>query len=146
VPRRKKDELPSSATAHLIDTNVIMRFLMGDDQAKAARVTALMRRVEFGKETVEITEVVVMEAVWTLTEFYKIPRKQVSERLTEFFEIPGVRVPSRGICLRALRDYAETTADFVDCLIAARSRTRSIPIYSFDDSDFKKLACDWKNP
>ena len=47
MPRRKKD---SRQAGHLLDTNVLMRFLIGDDPPKAARAKALMERVERGED------------------------------------------------------------------------------------------------
>src|SRR5262245_37684752 len=105
-----------------------------------------MERVERGKEAVEITEVVLMEIVWTLTTFYRVPRKEIAEKLTGVLDLPGVRIPSRRICTRALHDFGDGSADFVDCLLAARSRARSIPIYTFDETDFNKMQCDWSSP
>ncbi len=146
MPRRKRDEPLSTAKTHLIDANVVLRYLLNDDPNLSARASALLERVERGKEVVEITEVVLMEVVWTLTTYYQVPRKETSEKLTAFVSLPGVRAPSRRICMRALRDFGDSAADFVDCLLAARSRTRGIPVYTFDETDFKKLACDWKCP
>src|SRR5213593_3476706 len=61
VPRRPK--------AHLIDTNVILRYLIGDIPVQAAKSAALMERLEAGTERAEILESVVAEAVWTLESF-----------------------------------------------------------------------------
>jgi len=131
---------------HLIDANVVLRYLLNDDPALSARATALIERVEQGKEAVEITEVVLMEVVWTLTTYYQVPRNETKDKLTAFLSLPGVRAPSRRICVRALRDFADNAVDFVDCLLAARSRVRGVPVYTFDEADFKKLACEWKRP
>ena len=37
MPRHKRAELPKPAPVHLLDTNVILRFLIGDDPPKASR-------------------------------------------------------------------------------------------------------------
>lgn len=146
MPRRKRDEPRSIANAHLIDANVILRYLLHDDPDLSARATALIERIEQGREVVEVTEVVLMEVVWTLTTYYQVPRNEAAEKLISFLSLPGVRAPSRRVCVRALRDFGECAIDFVDCLLAARSRLRAIPVYTFDEFDFKKLACDWKSP
>ena len=146
MPRHKRDDPLSIANAHLIDANVVLRYLLDDDPEMSARAAALIQRVEQGKEVVEITEVVLMEIVWTLTTFYQVPRKETSDKLTAFLSVPGVRAASRRICVRALRDFGDGAVDFVDCLLAARSRARSLPVYSFDEADFRKLQCDWRIP
>jgi predicted nucleic acid-binding protein len=42
VPRRKKARQKRLIPRHLVDTNVILRFLIGDDQPNADRATALI--------------------------------------------------------------------------------------------------------
>jgi uncharacterized protein len=146
VPRRKKAEPLRAPLAHFVDTNVILRFLMGDDAAKAARATALMERVEGGEEVIEISDEVITETVWTLESFYKVPRTELAQSLTAIIGLPGVRISKREIVLEAIENYARTNADFVDCFLAARSKSHQIPIYSFDETDFRKLDVDWEKP
>jgi predicted nucleic acid-binding protein len=74
VPRRKKVNSPQSTPLHLIDTNVILRFLIGDDPPKAARAAALMERLEHGAEEVLLPEEVLTETVWTLESLYEANR------------------------------------------------------------------------
>jgi predicted nucleic-acid-binding protein len=131
---------------HLIDTNVILRFLMGDDPPKAARATALMERLERGEEAVELPDEVLTETVWTLESFYEVPRQETAQKLAALLNFAGVRVSARDILLQALHRYASSTADFVDCLLAARSREGGVPIYTFDETDFKRLNVAWEKP
>src|SRR5260370_7284202 len=80
VPRRAKRE-PKSHSIHLLDTNVILRFLIGDDPAKASRAILLMESVEQGREIVEISEALLTETVWTLQKFYNVPRPSIAQNL-----------------------------------------------------------------
>ncbi len=146
MPRRKKAEVRPPVSRHLIDTNVILRFLIGDDPPKAAAASGLMGRVERGEELVEVQDVVLTETVWTLESFYEIPRNEIAEHLAALLSFAGVRVASRELLLQALQDYAGSNADFVDCLLAARSKHRGIAVYTFDKTDFKKLRADWEEP
>jgi predicted nucleic acid-binding protein len=146
VPRRTKGKKQQEIPAHLIDTNVILRFLIGDDQPKAARATALMERVERAEEWIELPDEVLTETVWTLESYYQVPRRETADKLTALLSFPGVRSNSPSILLQELQLYAFSHADFVDCLLAARARDRGIPVYTFDESDFKRLAVPWEKP
>lgn len=146
MPRRKKGEGRPAAPVHLLDTNVILRFLVGDDPPKAARAAALMKRVERAEETVEVSDEVLTETVWTLESFYKVPRIETARKLAAFLTLSGVRVSSRELVLQALQIYASSNADFVDCLLTARSRHRKIPVYTFDETDFRKMDIVWEKP
>jgi len=145
VPRRKKSK-PSPLPTHLLDTNVILRYLIGDDVSLSARALGMMERVELGTEVVIITEEVLTESVWTLESFYQVPRTEIAERLTALLSIAGVQTSSSAVYLQALQFYSAGTADFVDCLLAARGKLGDIPIYTFDQTDFKKLPVSWDRP
>ena len=144
MPQRKKDE--KAARVHLIDTNILLRFLIGDDPPKATRAKALMKRVENAEELVEIPPEVLTETVWTLKSFYRVPPPEIAQRLTEILSFSGDRSDSREALLKALQTYGTSNADFVDCLLAARSDEQKKIVYTFDESDFKKLPGSWEKP
>ena len=146
MPRPKKDKKRPAVPLHLIDTNVILRFLIGDDQPKAGRAAALMDRVERGEECVELPDEVLTETVWTLESYYEVPRAETTQKLAALLNFAGVRTTSPGTVLQALHLYASSKADFVDCLLAARSRERGVPVYTFDETDFKRLNVAWEKP
>jgi predicted nucleic acid-binding protein len=146
VPPRKKARRRPAIPLHLIDTNVILRFLIGDDPPKAARATALMERVERNEEWVELTEEVLTESVWTLDSYYRVPLADIAHKLAALLNFAGIRTFSRAVLVQALHLFASSNADFVDCLLAARSRERGIPIYTFDETDFKRLRIAWEKP
>jgi len=145
VPQRKKGS-QKVGQPHLLDTNILLRFLVGDDQPKAARATALMERVERREEFVEIPTEVLSETVWTLESFYKVPRRETTEKLVAVLRLAGVTSDTTPLHTAALDLYAETSADFVDCLLAARAQLENKVVYSFDKADFKKLPAMWNEP
>jgi uncharacterized protein len=131
---------------HLVDTNVLLRYLIGDVPAQAAAATAFMERLEAGAERAEITETVIAEAVWTLESFYEVPRVEIAEKLAGLLTFKGVQVPRKGTLIRALARFGSSSADFVDCLLAALAEKRKLTIYSFDARDFRRLGVAWKAP
>lgn len=88
MPQRKKDRLRRAVPRHLVDTNVLLRYLIGDDPSKAIRATDLMERVERSEERIEITVEVLTEVVWTLASFYKVPRSEIAENFQLFCIYP----------------------------------------------------------
>jgi predicted nucleic-acid-binding protein len=119
---------------------------MGDDPPKATRAAALMQRVERNEEAVAISKEVLTETVWTLESYYEVPRRETAEKLTSVLNLAGVRTGAREVLLEALHLYAHSSADFVDCMLAARSRDTGLPVYTFDEIDFKRLNVPWQKP
>lgn len=138
--------MPRRAKAHLVDTNVILRYLIGDVPEQASKSTALMERLEAGAERAEILESVVAEAVWTLESFYKVPRPEIAERLAAILTFRGVLATKKGVLVNALARFGSTHVDFVDCLLAAQAQPKGRTVYSFDAKDFRRLGVTWVAP
>ena len=63
--------------AILIDTNIIIRFLIGDHEEHLIESTRIFKEIESGKMEVEILDVVLMETLFVLTKFYGLPKAEV---------------------------------------------------------------------
>ncbi len=129
--------------AGLLDTNVLVRFLLDDDPVQSAYARELMTRLDTGSETAILEDVVVAETVWVLEKGYGVPRAEITRLLSKIVEISAVRCRSRRVVLEALGRLSTTPCDIVDCLLAARGRSQGLKVYSFD-RDFRRLGCDWE--
>jgi predicted nucleic-acid-binding protein len=129
----------SSKRARFIDANVIIRFLTHDEPAQAARCDALFQRVSAKRETVELSEIVVADVVWTLHSHYRLAKEQIREYVSTLLIQPAVELPDKTRILEALSLFANENVDFSDALIATRLKSRGIEeIYSYD-RDFDRM-------
>src|SRR5438874_9333804 len=96
VRRRMMSRVPR------IDTNVILRFLVGEPADQAALAAALFRRAEAGLVTLTVDEVVVAEVIWTLKSFYHLPRREISDIVLEVVSLDGIECRDGGNVTRAL--------------------------------------------
>ena len=117
---------------YLIDTNVLVRYLVDDDvqQAEAARVLlAGLTAEQPGFVCREVT----VELAWVLERAYGFSRDRISTVLeglvaTEEFELEAV-----DDIARAAFSYRRGGADFSDLMIAAAAkRSGAYPLYTFD--------------
>jgi len=129
----------------LLDTNVLVRFLLDDDPRQSPRAVALMKRLEQGNESAWLEESVLAETVWVLEKGYGVPRPEIAHMLSTIVGIPGIRCRSRRAVLEALSRFSTTSCDIIDCLLAACARSRGLTVVSFDQ-DFKRLGCQWTEP
>jgi len=132
--------------ASLLDANVLLRFLLGDDPAQSARASALMKRIEDSEEYAEIEEVVLAETVWVLEKKARIPRLEIARSLSGVLSLRGMLYRSKRLAIEALSRYGASNFDIADCLIAVRARAKKTKVYSFDVTDFKRLGCAWEEP
>ncbi|GJL65803.1 MAG: hypothetical protein NPIRA05_07740 [Nitrospirales bacterium] len=138
--------MPQPNNLHLIDTNVLLRYLIGDNPPHAEKATFLLERVEEGSQEIEIPPVIVAEMIWTLEKFYEVPRNTIAQKIITIFCFKGVRGPEKNIILTALRSYASTKIDFVDCYLASRANEQNLLVYTFDKKDFSRLNASWESP
>lgn len=93
-----------------IDTNVVVRYLIGDDPRQAARARAA---VDEGNVFVGTT--VLLESDWVLRSVYGLASEEVAAALRAFSGLPGVTVEDPNLLMRAL-DRTEMGMDFADAL------------------------------
>ncbi len=126
-----------------IDTDIIIRFLTGDDPAKQARAAALFEQVEQENLTIAAPDTAIADAVFVLSSprLYKIPKPEVAALLIPLVSLPHFHVDNRRTVLAALTlyGYGRTKIDFGDAFIAASmQQSGSQTLYSFD-ADFDKI-------
>ncbi|MBK1840578.1 type II toxin-antitoxin system VapC family toxin [Azospirillum sp. YIM B02556] len=93
-----------------IDTNVLARYLTGDDPEQSARARAVID----GRE-VFVPTTVFLESEWVLRGVYGFSRTDVCRALRAFAGLPGVSVENPPVLAEAL-DRAEAGMDFADAL------------------------------
>ena len=122
---------------YLIDTNVILRYLLGDHQRFSPRAKKFMQDVATGTRKAEIPSVVIVECIYVMEKYYKIAKSEIVDALNRILNFKGIVNPDRSEILSALIKFDETNIDIVDCIIAAQSTPNRV-IVSFD-KDFSKL-------
>ena len=125
-----------------IDTNVLLRYLLQDDPKQSAKANAIIN----GDEYVLITNVVLVEALWTLCgKKYNATQSQVVKTIQALFEEPQISFENSKVVWQSLDDYVKTNEknkrklDFPDALIlncaksCARDRGDELTrYYTFD--------------
>ena len=114
---------------NLVDTNLILRYLLNDrpEQSEAARQ-------EIKNDNIKILTQVVAEIIYVLSKIYKVSRKEISENLLKIFSLNTVTVENEEIVIFAVAEYGESKLDFVDELLYANCRINGVGIKTFDNA------------
>lgn len=118
-----------------LDTNVIIRYLTGDDLEKQAASEKLFQRVRDGELELFVPFVVVDEAVAVLSssKMYGHSWKEVAELLGGLLRERGFRVEEKSVVLEALDLSGLLNVDFVDAVIYVKMRREgSNRVFSYD--------------
>ncbi len=125
-------------TKYLLDTNVLIRFILGDHDTLSPAARKLFDEACDGKCVLILTEVAVAEAVWVLHSFYNIKRNPITEWLSKIILSAGVRCMKRDEMLDALNRFASTKCDFLDCYLASLAAASGDHVATFD-KDFEQF-------
>lgn len=124
---------------HFLDTNILLRYLVGDCDEQAERSLNLLMKVEQGEERVFTSALVIFETVFTLQKFYKVPRQEIAEQISSIISMHNLQLPEKSVYYRAFDIYVSKAISFVDAYNAAYTLTQGHPtIYSWD-TDFDKI-------
>lgn len=93
-----------------IDTNVVVRYLTGDDPVQAAKARKV---IDAGSVFVSTT--VFLETEWVLHSVYGFSGNDVASALRAFAGLPAIEVESPALLAEAL-DRMEKGMDFADAL------------------------------
>jgi len=117
---------------YLLDTNVIIRFLVGDNEDHLKKSTEYFEKIEQSSMEVEILSGVLMEAFFVLTKFYKISKVEVISDLKTILSLEGVVNKDKVILFETLSIIENKNIDFVDALICAKCKFQNYRKLSFD--------------
>ena len=125
-----------------VDTNVFIRYLTRDDEAKAQACFDLFQRVRSGLEEITTSEANITKIVYMLSAraHYRLPHETVGALLRPLLLLKGFKLMHKRVYLRALDSYvAHPTLDYEDALVAAHMERRKVQtVYSYD-TDFDRL-------
>jgi predicted nucleic acid-binding protein len=125
-----------------LDTNVILRYLLRDDELNAQRCLELLEKAERREIRLRTTDLVIAEVVWVLESpaTYNLPRDRIRDLLLPVILLPGLRLPGKKLYRRIFELYVDQCIDFIDAYNAAHMEKQGLArIYSYD-SDFDRIA------
>lgn len=105
-----------------LDTNILVRYLMDDDEAQAGAAANLIEGLT-EEDPGFISLVTIVELVWVLRRAYRVPERESLPVLEHLLSAHAIR-PERSHEVRlAMRDALSKPADFADALIARLGST-----------------------
>ena len=122
----------SSAPNYLVDTNILLRFLVNDHAEHGAAVNRLIDSVKARKATLEVPFITIVETIHTLRSFYDRDRAAIGKEMLKILTAPGVKLSAPVWILDAIEEYRTRNVSFGDACIAAEARMGNLPVASFD--------------
>ena len=114
-----------------VDTNVVLRYLLRDNEAQAQIAKELIEGGAF------LLPEVLMETSHVLRSFYEVDRQNIATQL--LIVLDWVEMERKAVMIRAVEIFAKTKLDFVDCILVAYHELENVEVFSFDKKLNKQL-------
>lgn len=101
-----------------VDTNVLVRFLVRDDETQAQTVYKIFKKAEIDKKVFFVPLLVVLETVWVLDSVYKLSRKEILDVFNDLLLLPILKFEDTSTIHRFISMAGKNKVDLPDVLIA----------------------------
>ncbi len=105
-----------------IDTNVLVRLLVRDDEGQFQAAQQLVEAAEAGQQDILVLLGVLLETEWVLRSRYRLDKPSIAATFARLLETQGVVFEHEATVEETLYIWAQNPgADFADCLHSARA-------------------------
>ena len=116
-----------------LDTNVLVRYLVRDDERQYQQAVAAVRTAIAAGETVHITRTVTLETEWVLRSRYRFDKATILKTLRALLESGDVCFEAEEAVEYACYLYEQNGVDFADTLhLACCAYESALPFLTFD--------------
>jgi predicted nucleic-acid-binding protein len=116
---------------YTLDTNSILRYLLGDNKSQYKQSKAFFDKARSGEISLILAQSVFTEVIFVLSSCYNVPRDKIAGFLVFLITYKGMECESELLKL-ALSYYKDKNIHIVDALLLARSRKEGIELLTFD--------------
>lgn len=101
-----------------LDTNILVRFLVQDDEKQARQVHSRLRKAEKNKEQLFVPLAVILETIWVLDRAYSFQRLEILNSIEVLTQMPIFDFEADDVLENLIEQGKETNTDLSDLLIA----------------------------
>lgn len=122
----------------LVDTNVLLRFLLKDDPKLYQQAKNYFLQAKEGKISLILLPWVIFEIDYVLQGVYLLSKKERFGILSTLVKSPDLEIEERGLLIETIEKYKKTNVDLFDIYLFEKARELKAELISFD-MDFKKI-------
>lgn len=116
-----------------IDTNILIRFLVGDDELQAKKVYKIFKKTESEKNELFVPLLVMLEFIWVLESVYEIPRADILESISELLLMPILKFEQQSALQQFIHAAQGNKYDLSDLLFSHSAKSQGCEtVITFD--------------
>lgn len=122
-----------------IDTNILLRLWLNDDPAQNQRIDALLAQHGSAPASLLVTDVVLAEAVWTLSSAYGQDKQAQLLAVRSLLDELAFAFEDRDAVQAAVTLFEAGTWGFADCLVVAQHARQGCEFTATFDRRMRRL-------
>ena len=122
-----------------IDTNILLRLWLNDDPAQNKRIDELLAEHGALPGSLLVTDVVLVEAVWTLKSAFEQDKHAQLIAVRSLLEETAFAFEDREAVAAALTLFESGSCGFADCLVVAKHALQGCDFTATFDRGMRKL-------
>jgi predicted nucleic-acid-binding protein len=122
-----------------IDTNILLRLWLDDDPAQSKRIDQLLAEHGGLPGSLMVTDVVLVEAVWTLKSAFEQDKHALLIAVRSLLEETAFAFEDREAVAAALTLFESGSCGFADCLVVAKHARLRCDFTATFDRGMRKL-------
>ena len=124
----------------VIDTNIIIRLAVQDVDKQREACIKLLERAKNKELTLYVLPVAILETVWILEKYYKLPRKKVRDFVEALLNTPEIVCDMQNVFKQAIAVYEEKNIKFADAVMGYWGLAKGTSeVYTYDEKDFRRI-------
>jgi predicted nucleic-acid-binding protein len=122
-----------------VDTNILLRLWLNDDRAQSKRIDQLLAEHGGLPGSLLVTDVVLVEAVWTLKSAFEQDKHAQLIAVRSLLEETAFAFEDREAVAAALTLFESGSCGFADCLVVAKHARQGCDFTATFDRGMRKL-------
>jgi len=116
-----------------VDTNILIRFLIGDDEVQAKKVYNIFKKVESDRNELFVPLLIVIELIWVLESVYEISRAEILDSIRDLLLMPILKFEQQSTVQQFTVSAQGNRYDLSDLLIAHSAKAQGCgTVLTFD--------------
>ena len=119
----------------IVDTNIILRYLLQDSEELSKKAIEIIDNNE-----IFIPTEVIIEASYVLKKVYNVEKEKIYEAIKLLIDMEDTNFQNKETIEMAFKTYMEKNLDIVDCMLYAYNKNENYDIKTFDKKLGKLLS------
>jgi predicted nucleic-acid-binding protein len=115
-----------------IDTNVVLRFFLRDNERFYGETVAHFQKAKEGKIEINLIPEVIFEIDYVLRGVYSLSKNEVADIILKLVKTPYLKIDNRGLIIKTVEKYKAINVDLFDIYLYFLAKSKNASVISFD--------------